>query len=334
MAPTKLIVIGTGGAGEWWVKGVIEAQELCTPVALVDSDPAHLQRALADNGRANIPTFTDYQQALREVEADAIVLVVPNPLHAAVATAALERGLHVLSEKPLASTMDEARMLQSLTTARRLRYAVSQNYRWTPQVAALATALGSGAVGTLSYVTYRFARSIALRSWRAEIPEVLLEDMAIHHFDLLRYLTGREARQVIARTFRPPWASGQGRPCAHVLMEFDGGLEVAYTGSWAPREAETSWHGESWYTGDQGALHFTGDAPPVLHRPGEAPVQVPEVAMPHAGPAHALRAFCQALQNGSAPECSIDDNIKSLALVQAAIASAAGGGTAVSPQDI
>jgi predicted dehydrogenase len=334
MARTRLIVIGVAGAGEWWVRGVAGASDVCTPVALVDVVPEHLARAVAANGLQGLPTFTHHAEALEAVPADGIVLVVPNHLHASIASAALERGLHVLSEKPLASTMEEARALLTLSQARGMVYVVSQNYRWTPQVAALRAALAAGAAGDLSYITYRFARNVALRGWRTAIPEILLEDMSLHHFDLLRHLTGREARRVIARTFRPPWAEVEGRPCAHVLMEFEGALEVAYTGSWAPREAETSWHGDAWFAGARGAIHFDGEGMPLLHVPGGSVTALPEAPLEHPGPPHALRAFCRAVQEGGEPECSIVDNIKSLALVHAAMASALRGGQPIDPRDV
>ena len=334
MAQARLIMVGTGGTGQWWVKGAAEATEVCRPVALVDVVPEHLGQAARANNLTDLPVFADYKEAFDAVEADAVVLVAPNHLHADIGSAALHRGLHVLSEKPLASTMGEALALLALTQERGLLYAVSQNYRWTPGVAALRAAMQANMIGPLSYITYRFAKSIGLRGWRSTIPEILLEDMSIHHFDLLRYLLGREAVRVVARTFRPPWTEAEGRTCAHVLLEFEGGVHVAYTGSWGPRELETTWHGDSWYTGSQGALHFDGADVPTVYLPGQAPGLTPEVAVPIPGPLHALHSFCRAVTTGGEPECAISDNIKSMAIVHAAMVSAAQDGQPVDPRTL
>ena len=76
------------------------------------------------------------------------------------------------------------------------------------------------------------------------MPHPLLLDMAIHHVDLLRAITGREVVAVDAAAGRAPDGPFHHDPTVAALLELEGGIDVSYDGSWAPPYGETSWNGD------------------------------------------------------------------------------------------
>ena len=76
---------------------------------------------------------------------------------------------------------------------------------------------------------------------RAGLDNPLLQDMGIHHMDLLRFLAGRNAVEIYAREHRPVWSEFQGRPNLDAVITLEDGAQVSYSGSWAGRGRSTEW---------------------------------------------------------------------------------------------
>ena len=103
------IVAGTGWAGEahvWAIQALAEAGVECEVSALVDVDAEHLGRVSDEWG---VPEkYTDLETALSECQADAVILATPHHLHRQGTQLAAARGRHVLVEKPMALTLEDA----------------------------------------------------------------------------------------------------------------------------------------------------------------------------------------------------------------------------------
>jgi predicted dehydrogenase len=150
-----------------------------------------------------------------------------------------------------------------------------------------------------------------------------LLDMAIHHLDLVRSITGREVVEVTARSWSAP-----DDPFAHdaavaALLELEGGTPVAYEGTWAGVRGTTSWNGDWELVGERSRVTWTGGTERALHgvvtleRYGEPPASVRLPRLPvldRLGVLHDLRA---AARDGREPECSARDNLRTLATVLA-----------------
>ena len=331
MAKLRCAVAGLG-LGRAWTRLISDSPEF-ELAGLVDVDQARLNEVADQYGLPASARYTDYERALASLEADVIVVVTPPAAHKTMVLAALEAGFHVLSEKPLAANIEEAReMARPISQARR-RFMVSQNYRWQDAVETVRQALADGAVGQPAYVTCAFHKGFRFGGWREQLPDVLLEDMSIHHFDLLRHLTGRNCLRLYARSFKPHWSWFSGNPSACVILEMEGGLEVSYFGSWVSRGRETSWSGEWRIVGEKGAIHWDGpDATLVLGRPEDSPreprlesASLPPRRLEHAGFAYSLHEFARAIQEDREPVTGIHDNIQSFAMAMAAIESARSG---------
>jgi predicted dehydrogenase len=261
-------------------------------------------------------------------EADGIELV-------AVADAALAAGKHVLLEKPLATTLDDARALVETANRAGRVLMVSQNYRFRRPARAVQQLVAEGAIGDLLAVAVRCRRDTRALwpaddfRYRMEHPFVL--DMSIHHLDLLRALTGREATRVVARGWRVPDSPYRHDPALTALFDLEGGATVVYEGTWATHEPETSWNGDWELLGERGRITWSGGRPDAtsgevtLYRWNEPPrtAEQPQLAfVDRVGTLHAFRA---AVETGAEPETAARDNIESLALVLACVESIGSG---------
>ena len=168
--------------------------------------------------------------------------MTPPPTHCALTLAALAAGRHVLLEKPLATSLAEAReMIAAADRAGRF-VMVSQNYRMRPPVEAARQFVRSGALGALVAVKIAFRRDTRA-AWPADnfryaMRHPLVLDMTIHHADLLRSITGQEVETVYARGWRVPDSPYVHDPAVVATMTLSGGATVVYDGDWAARGSE------------------------------------------------------------------------------------------------
>jgi predicted dehydrogenase len=327
----RCVVAGLG-LGRIWAKLIHESPEF-ELAGLIDVDPARLVDYGAQYGVPESARFSDFDRALASLEADVIVVVTPPDSHRRHVLTALDAGFHVLSEKPLAASMDEAREMARHISASPHKFMVSQNYRWRDDVETVRQALAAGVVGQIGYITLEFNSGHRFGGWREQLADVLLEDMSIHHFDLIRHLTGRDCLSIYARSFHPHWSWFAGNPAACVLLRMEGGLEVNYFGSWVSRGKETTWGGEWRIVGEKGAIHWDGPASTlVTGQPEDSPRDpllvtsaLPPATLEHIEFAWSLYEFKQAIEGNREPVTGISDNIQSFAMAMAAIESARGG---------
>ncbi len=335
----RIIHVGLGGWGGNWARTAIPEVSEVEVVGLVDPVPATLEAVREDLDLPGSAAFSSLTEALAGVEADAVVITAPAVTHVPLALEALDAGKHVLVEKPFANTTDEA-----VTAVRRaeelgLVLQVSQNYRWYPAPRVVQDLLASGTVGELSAITVDF------RQWDNDqpaetyphyrFPHAMINDMAIHHFDLLRMITGQEAVRVFAKASYPAHSKYQDEAVASMIIELDGGTVVSYRGSWLSRAPRTAWAGEWSIQGEDGEVWFTsrsgapnaveGDRVTVRSTQDDDAVPVELPVLEHTDRQGGLQAFARSVEGGPAPATSGRDNLRSLALMEAATRSAASG---------
>lgn len=181
----------------------------------------------------------DWESVVERSDVDVIDVCAPNDLHAAIALRALEAGKHVLVEKPLGRTVQEAERLWAEASGRSGQVAmVVFNYRFVPAVAALRRVLADDGLGDVRQVTVRFFQDWLARraagSWRLDPTRAgsgVLGDLGVHCFDLVNALAGKiRALNAIVRRDSP---GGDLDDSAQVLLELDGGgsgvVEVSRT---------------------------------------------------------------------------------------------------------
>lgn len=321
MTKIAFLQVGYGLFGEGWADLLVRSpySELR---GLVDVTKEARERFQSRFGDQSIPTFANLEEALQKIQVQAVLITVPNRFHREVAEKALTSNLHVLSEKPLADTFENALAIYRVWRQNpKLVYMVSQNYRFKPEIQALKKALDEGICGQISYGTYTFHKAWRFGGWREEMEYPLLEDMSIHHFDILRFVLGKEAEWIAMEGFNPPWSWFRGNAAATGNLLFEGGIRINYFGSWVSFGQTTPWNGNIHLFGDQGTLSLENDLLFFTNREGRKeglPFQRYETD----GRIQVLQEFCSSILENRVPLTSLADNIRTFALTCATVESA------------
>lgn len=204
MDKVRIIAIGVGGMGRHHInllKRVPEAEI----VALVDPAAASIEATRQRfEELADTPAFSDYRQAIKEVEADAVVIVTPHNEHFDQGMAALDAGLHVLMEKPFVAGSENAEKLVKFAEEKGRHLAVSYQRHLQGHFAYLQEMIAKGELGTIQYVSAYQAQAWlkgTAGTWRQD-PELAcggqLNDSGSHLLDIVLWVTGLEPKEVSA----------------------------------------------------------------------------------------------------------------------------------------
>lgn len=164
-------------------------------VGVADASEPALQHAMS---RFHIAGYADYRQMVDEAHPDLVAVVVPTNLHFEVASYLLNRGINVLIEKPMTSTIEEASTLIQLARAKGARIAVGHVERFNPAIIELKRRITKGELGELFHL---HARRLGPFPPRIRDVGVIL-DLATHDVDVMCYLTNSAVERVYAETQR------------------------------------------------------------------------------------------------------------------------------------
>ncbi len=336
----QIIQVGLGNWGQNWARNIVAKNKDIETTAWVEIDPMALDEART---RLNLPSercFLSLEEALTAVSADAVLITASLPGHVPSARAALLADKHVLMEKPFAPTVAEAQELIELAAKHKRLLMISQNYRFFPAARAAVHLIKQQAIGRLGNINIDFRRYDNVRPVDAyrhyHIWEPLLVDMTIHHFDLMRLVIGQEPVQVVCKTWNSAWSKYDEPAEGTITITFDGGAVVSYRGSWVSTAPKTPWAGEWHMEGEKGEIIWTsrGDGD-LAHGDDDAVVlrllnqdDTQTIALSDIGPldrSGSLAAFVHAVRTETVPETSGQDNLKTLALMFAAVESARTG---------
>ncbi len=311
---------------------------------------------------------TDWHALIERDDIDVVDICTPGDSHAEIAVAALRAGKHVLCEKPLANTIDEARdMTAAAAAASGVRSMCGYSYRRVPAVALMARMVAEGKVGEIRHVRAEYLQDwlvdpSAPLTWRMQAERAglgAMGDIASHIVDMVQYLTGQRITGVsgFTETFihERPLLDGTGT--GPVTVD-DAGLFVARLsgGAVATFEATRLATGRKnalrvEINGSAGSLAFDLESMNELQyydrtRPsaeqGFARIQVTEPEHPYAGawwpPGHGLgyehaftnqaRDFIDAIANGTDPRPSFAEALN-VQLVLDAVVRSGGNWTGV-----
>ena len=290
-------------------------------------DPA-LERAQARAREFAIPAVYPSVEAMIEKEAlDALDVASPRETHAAMVRLAASRGLHVLCQKPFVPSAAEAEALIGEIGAR-VRVMVHQNWRFRPAYRQIGAWIRGGQIGRPRAVQVA-ARSSgflpdaegkvpALRRqpFMAELGDLVVSEMLIHHLDLLRYVVG-PLRVVWSRLGRS-CADIKGADRATIVLEGEGGLPVVVEGDFAvPGHAPRSVDRFEIF-GTRGAARFV-DMKLTLGGVETREIAYDPSAAYQKGFDDCFAHFAEALRTGSPFETPPEENLGTLRLVEDAI---------------
>jgi predicted dehydrogenase len=313
-----------------WLRAAASLPDLAVS-GLVDVVPAAAQARQKEFGLGEAVVGTDLRAVLRQAPSDIVFNCTIPEAHHSVSTTALRAGCHVLSEKPLAASMVQARAIVAAAKKARRLFAVTQNYRYTRQIRHLRAVVQSGEIGEIQSVLLDFQLAAHFGGFRDEMKHVLLLDMSIHHFDLVRFVSGCDARAVYCHEWNPVGSWYRHDACAHAIFEMSRGVVFNYRGSWCAEGPDSSWNGEWRIVGTKGSVMLR-DGKVTLHTvtaggkfrsdifhcepvPGDYPGQ-------DKGHESIVHEFVRCVREGGTPETNGADNLRSLAMVFGAIDSA------------
>ena len=333
MNKLRLIQCGLGAMGISWLRDHTRSSPDFELVAVVDpSDKARI-RARHELAVPEAMQFATLEEALDRVPADAVLTVTPPAVHAAHALLAFERGMHVMTEKPIADTLGSAKRMVAMARDIGRQLLVSQNSRYTRWAFKMKQLLATSAIGTLGHGHLDFYIPADFPgTFRETMQFPLLVDMAIHHIDLIRHITGRNIARVTAMSFRPAWSWFAHEPGLKMLMELtspDGAGETipfSYSGDWTALGRCTSWSGHWRLQGSEGSLHWKGEQITLercerwMKNPQSQQFEPDPIE--REGLAATLHNFADAIRTGIPAETSGEDNLHSFAAVIAAVTSA------------
>jgi predicted dehydrogenase len=291
--------------------------------AALSSDPARSRSAAADLHIAPERAYGNFAEmakaeAARPGRIDAVAIVTPNHLHYAPAKAFLEAGIHVICDKPLTTTLEDAIDLARIVRHTGLLFAVTHNYTGYPMVRQARQVIADGELGPIRVVQVEYAQDWLATPlektgqkqalWRTDPaqsgPAGSLGDIGTHAFNLASFVTGLNCNELAAElsTFVPGRRLDDN---VQIMLRF---AEGARGQLWASQVATGNLNnlrlrvygekaGIEWRQEEPNGLWFAelGKTPTMIQRagPGATPVAAHASRVPGGHPEGYLEAFAQ-----------------------------------------
>jgi predicted dehydrogenase len=333
MKQFKAVLVGCGAMSKEWIRVALEIPNL-ELVGLVDLFPENARTRASEFSLEHVQIGSSLSEMLERLKPDVVFDVSIPEAHYGVALEAFKYGAHVLGEKPLADTLARAIEMVNAAKSANLTHSVMQNRRFDPNILQVEQFLESGQIGNITTVNADFFIGAHFGGFRDSMAHVLLLDMAIHTFDQARFMTGCDPISVYCLEFNPKdswYAQGSS---AHCIFEMTNDVVFNYRGSWCSEGFHTTWESDWRMIGTRGTLRWDGgeyqQAQIVSETGGflskHSELEVPKLERPTAnGHEGLIRNFIVNLEQQTPQATPSSDNIKSLAMVFAAIESAETG---------
>ena len=235
---TRVALLGAGFIGEIHAESY---RRFVPDAELVAVCSRHADRARKFAEHHGIPQwFTDVTETIEKSSCDVVDICIPNHLHARTTIAAANAGKHVILEKPLCLTLEEAddMIAACQTKGRLLMYA--EELCFAPKYERVRGLVGEGAVGTVYYLRQCEKHSGPHSDWFYDLNQSgggAVMDMGCHGFAWLRWMLGGDPRPVSVSAHMQTGLIHKGRTrCeenAVCVVEFEGGVVGVVENSWA-----------------------------------------------------------------------------------------------------
>ncbi len=339
----RLMLVGCGNRGRKWAR-VVKANLDCEIAAYVDIDPKALIRVKKECDGKDVLSFTDYTEAAENVDIDAAIIVTPPQYHHEQAIYLLEKGLHLIVEKPLTEDFETSLEIVKLAEAKGLNLTVGMQFRYMPITLAYRELFERGDLGRPSFSQFSYIRTRNPISYKGRILNQYCNDMAhtflleqaIHHIDLIRFVYSSDVEWVQSHEWNPAdWGFNPYKqdPNVSILLNLKNGMHVNYIGTWiSGNSGMTEGIDFRWRTdlergiiiqktlfGEDGIYKALRDdnALTKLETGPIEPFYTDTVGL--------LDEFVGCLKNGRPPKTSGKDHLKTLSVILASIESAVMG---------
>ncbi len=318
----KLGLIGCGGIAQYHLTA---AKSLGVEVAAMADINIEAAKARRDEFYPKAEVFSNHRELLARPDITMVEIATHTNIRPAQIREALLAGKHVLSQKPFVADIREGRKLIALAKRKGLKIGVNQNARWAPQFASLLAAQSQGLLGDIHTLDMVMAWD---HTWCRGLPfeklrHLILFDFAIHWFDIAASVFGRrKARSVFANAVKAPQQDMTIPMLANAIINYGNGLAtLGFSGyeSIAPQEYICC-------VGSKGTFRGTGDVNKITQvelstAKGSAKYDLQGNWFPD-GFCGTLGEFLRAIEEDREPTISASNNLRSLELCFAALASA------------
>ncbi|HEX7107645.1 MAG TPA: Gfo/Idh/MocA family oxidoreductase [Aestuariivirga sp.] len=332
--PTAVLA-GCGAMSKAWLEAVAKIDQV-EIVGLVDVDIERARGRAEEFSLEGAVVGAELSSVLAQTKPTMVFDVALPQVRLNLVRTALSHGCHVLTEKPMAASLTDAREIIGLSHAAQRLHAVVQNRRYLANARRIRRFLDTGALGKPTSIHCDFFIAPHFGGFREDMDHVLLVDMAIHTFDSARYIINAEAANVFCKEWEPPKSWYRHGSSALAVFGMSNGAIFTYRGSWSAKGFKTSWESTWRIVCERGTLTWDGydDVKAEVDsgkRDGLFDVMAP-VAVPPLDPRDAvgghlgiIQDFIRAIKDGTEPETKGSDNIKSLAMVFGAVESSETG---------
>jgi predicted dehydrogenase len=332
-------LIGCGYAGEQHAR-VYAALDAVHLQAVADT---RVERAASMARKTGAGVWhRDYRSILRDPEIDAVSICLPHYLHAKVTVEAANSGKHVLCEKPMANTLNEARDMVAAAHDAAVTLMIAETVRFHPINLRLRELLGEGLVGDVFFV--RIARDHEMHDYLRSRPWFLDKAKAgggiwmsggIHDVDALRMLVG-EVETITMCQAKKVLSDMEGDDTVAALLRFVGGALGVVTESFSTKTfARVHPNGcPSVINGESGTLTVFMDEVE-LYRPAGSVDEATRLKITRGDPfTEEIRHFLHCLRTGGTPITSGEEAMKTLAVICAGYDSVDRGGVPIAVTEV
>jgi len=331
----NIVLAGCGSISRAWLDPITQHPEWnARIVGLVDLDMNAVDAQILHYGLTDVVTGTDIDAVLTQTKPDIVFDCTIPDAHHSIAHAAFAHGCHLLGEKPLAPSLETARDMITAGRAAGVQYAIMQNRRYDPNIRRLKQVIESGVLGVVTTLNSDFYMGVHIGGYRLHMRYPLLVDMAIHTFDAARYILNADPVAVYCKAWNPPGSWWDHEASALAIFDMSDGGVYTYRGSWSAEGMPTTWESDWRAIGTRGSAVWDGATDLRAQEIGVTGAWLSElldVTIPDAptltasGHAGCIEDFLGCVRENRTPLTNATDNIKSLAMVYAAIASAESG---------
>lgn len=254
----NMAVIG-GGFGSYHLNGILSDPDRFELKIFCDANPAVVeQRHQQFPGITS--TCTNYRDILDNPAIDAVVVSLPHHLHEKVCIEAAQSGKHIIVDKPIARTLEEADNIIRTAKENEVMLMVAMNFRFDPGYSTIRNLLTSGAIGkpvrALTRHIQNFNNPIGA-NWRSKksVGGGCVIGSGIHNIDLMRWFFG-EPFEVFAYGASEPQRL-EAEAAATIMYRYENGLIVNFDCNWCSHGAMNSYEWGEWdISGTSGDVAF------------------------------------------------------------------------------
>jgi predicted dehydrogenase len=199
-SPLSVALLGGGFGRYYHIPGLLAEPGRFKLTRFCDQDAATLKAVTEDERLKGIIGSSDYREALNDPAIDAVIISLPHHLHEPVAIAAAESGKHILVDKPIARTMEEANRMIAAAEKHGVTLMTAFNQRFETRFVKIQEQLKAGSLGRVLYATSNHSQNFGGNpTWRskAAVGGGCVIGSGVHNLDLMRWFFG-EAEEVFA----------------------------------------------------------------------------------------------------------------------------------------